>query len=230
MQQLPRFQQIKTHIEEKIASKTWLPGHKVPTEAELCEQFGVSRMTVNKAIRDLVNQGLLERTPRIGTFVCHRKAESPLMDIRNIADEVRSRGQEYRSEIVVLEAKLASEDVAVRLGVMTHAEIFYSEIVHFADDLPIQVELRWVNPKFAPNYLSQDYSGITPHQYLSESCPLSAVEHTVEAIIAPGAIASLLKMDKSSPCLLLHRRTWSQDNLISAALLYHPAVATNSVR
>ncbi|WP_434354876.1 histidine utilization repressor [Parasalinivibrio latis] len=222
MQKLPRFQQIKTYIEERIASKTWPAGHKVPTEAELCEQFGVSRMTVNKAIRDLTNQGLLERTPRIGTFVCHRKAESPLMDIRNIAEEVTSRGQQYHSEIVILEAQTASEEVAVRLGVMTHAEIFYSEIVHYADSLPIQVEQRWVNPKYAPNYLSQDYSHLTPNQYLSENCPLSAVEHTVEAIVAPAAIASLLKMEKTVPCLLLHRRTWSQDNLISAALLYHP--------
>lgn len=68
-------------------------GSQIPTEAELCKQFSVSRMTVNKAIRDLVNERKLERTPRLGTFVCQPKAESPLMDIRNIADEIIAAGK-----------------------------------------------------------------------------------------------------------------------------------------
>ena len=95
MNSSPRYIQIQDFILEKINSHVWLPGNKIPTELELTKQFSVSRMTVNKAIRDLVNQGLLERTPRLGTFVCHKKIESSLSDIRNIADEIRQRGKTY---------------------------------------------------------------------------------------------------------------------------------------
>ncbi|USH03953.1 histidine utilization repressor [Grimontia kaedaensis] len=222
MPKSPRFQQIKDFLIEKIESQEWPVGAKVPTEAELCEQFSVSRMTVNKAVRDLVNEGWLERTPRLGTFVCQRKAESPLMDIRNIAEEISGRGQAHHSEIISLRKIRAPEDVAMRLGIMLGSDVFKSEIVHFADEVPIQVELRWVNPAFAPDYLKQDFSAITPNQYLVSNCPLGTIEHTVEAILPPVHIAKLLQIETTQPCLLLHRRTWSENQLVSAALLYHP--------
>ncbi|MEZ8142409.1 histidine utilization repressor [Enterovibrio norvegicus FF-33] len=218
----PRFKQIQEYLQKKIESREWTVGTRVPTEAELCEQFSVSRMTVNKAVRDLVNEGWLERTPRLGTFVCQKKAESPLMDIRNIADEVQERGQRYHSEIVSLQSISSPEDVAMRLGMMLGSEVYKSEIVHFADDMPIQLEIRWVNPAHAPDYLKQNFSTITPNQYLVSQCPLSTIEHTVEAILPPPHVALHLSMDSRHPCLLLHRRTWSEGQLISAALLYHP--------
>ncbi|KXF80499.1 histidine utilization repressor [Enterovibrio coralii] len=222
MSKAPRFQQIKQFLEQQIESEKWPVGTRIPTEAELCEQFSVSRMTVNKAVRDMVNEGWLERTPRLGTFVCERKAESPLMDVRNIAEEVRARGQVHHSEIVSLARINASEDVAMRLGLRLGSDVFKSEIVHFADDNPIQYEIRWVNPRFAPEYLEQNFSKITPNQYLVSACPVSTVEHTVEAMLPSEPIAHLLQMDTAQPCLLLHRRTWSDNQLISSALLYHP--------
>ncbi|MBE1274483.1 histidine utilization repressor [Enterovibrio baiacu] len=223
MTKSPRFMQIKTYLLDKIESKAWPVGRRIPTEAELCEQFSVSRMTVNKAVRDLVNDGLLERTPRLGTFVCQRKAESPLMDIRNIADEIKERGQVYHSEVLSLKAIKAPEDVAMRLGIMLGGDVYKSDIIHFADNTPLQLEVRWVNPNYAPDYLAQDFTDKTPNQYLVDNCPLSAIEHTVEAIMPNEVIAQQLQISVDQPCLLLHRRTWSGDQLISAALLYHPA-------
>ncbi|RXJ71662.1 histidine utilization repressor [Veronia nyctiphanis] len=222
MSNTPRFQQIKTYIQKKIDAKEWPVGSRIPTEAELCELFSVSRMTVNKAVRDLVNQGRLERTPRLGTFVCQSKAESPLMDIRNIADEIQERGHKHHSEVVLQKQIIAPDDVSMRLGMMLGSEVFKTEIVHYEDDNAIQVEVRWVNPDCARQYLEQDFNHITPHQYLMEACPLSTIEHTVEAILPPDNIARLLNITPKTPCLLLHRRTWSGQQLISSALLYHP--------
>jgi GntR family histidine utilization transcriptional repressor len=110
----------------------------------------------------------------------------------------------------------------MKLGVMLGSEVFYSEIIHFEDKSPIQLELRWVNASYAPNYLEQDFSQMTPNQYLSENCPLSAIEHTVEAIVADDAVRSALRLGVNEPCLLLNRRTWSDERLVSTALLYHP--------
>ncbi|OZT82155.1 histidine utilization repressor, partial [Vibrio sp. 03_296] len=86
----PLYIQINSLLKENRQVAEWHIGFKIATELELTEQFGVSRMTVNKAIRDLVNEGKLQRRPRLGTFVCDKpeKAESPLLDVRNIAEEV----------------------------------------------------------------------------------------------------------------------------------------------
>ncbi|MBW3696827.1 histidine utilization repressor [Vibrio sp. T187] len=220
----PLYLQIKQYIDDKITSGLWPVGHRISTELELTEQFQVSRMTVNKAIRDLVSEGKLVRKPRLGTFVSNTKdkAESPLLDIRNIAQEVKGRGQEYKSKVIEQKKLLADESVATRLGIMLGAQVFYSEIIHYADNHAIQREVRWVNSLSVPNYLNQDFTKITPNQYLSESCPLSAIEHTVEAIVPDAKTTKILSLKESEPCLLLNRRTWSQDKLISFALLYHP--------
>ncbi|MGF1756313.1 histidine utilization repressor [Vibrio makurazakiensis] len=220
----PLYLQIKQYIDDRITSGQWPVGHQITTELELTEQFSVSRMTVNKAIRDLVSEGKLIRKPRLGTFVCSvkDKAESPLLDIRNIAQEVESRGQKYKSKVLQQKEIQADESVATRLGVMLGANIYYSEIIHFSDNNPIQREVRWVNPLYAKNYLQQNFNQLTPNQYLSENCPLSAIEHTVEAIVPDPTTKVILELGDSEPCLLLNRRTWSGDKLVSFALLYHP--------
>lgn len=222
MAQSPRYLQIKQYLLDKIHSRQWPPGYKLPTEIMLSEQFSVSRMTANKAIRDLVNEGLLERTPRLGTFVCHKKAESPLMEIRNIAEEVKNRGHAYSSDVILQSTIKATDEVALRLGVRHGTEVYFTQIVHYENDIPIQLEERWVNPDYAPDYISQDFSTQTPNEYLVQACPLSDIEHTVEALLPNKRIADLLHISPQSPCLLLNRRTWSNKNLISTALLYHP--------
>ncbi len=224
MSNSPLYLQIKKYINDNIESGQWPIGHRITTEIELTKQFNVSRMTVNKAIRDLVAEGKLQRRPRLGTFVCSNedKAESPLLDIRNIAEEVTHRGKSYSSKVVTQTALQADETIATKLGVMLGTAVFYSEIIHFEDKSPIQYELRWVNAAYAPGYLEQDFTEITPNQYLSQNCPLSAIEHTVEAIVADDHVRSALKLGANEPCLLLNRRTWSQDKLVSSALLYHP--------
>ncbi len=222
MTQSPRYLQIKMYLNDKIQTRTWPVGFKIPTEVELANEFSVSRMTANKAIKELVSEGLLKRTPRLGTFVCHKKAESPLMEIRNIATEVRQRGHHYRCKIIKIGTILARDDIALHIGVRSDSNIYFTQIVHYENDSPIQVEERWVNPIFAPNYIEQDFTKQTPNEYLVQACPLSDIEHTVEAIIPPSHIIELLGMNDTTPCLLLNRRTWSKDNLISIALLYHP--------
>lgn len=218
----PRYLQIKQYLNEKIQTRTWPVGYKIPTEIELADEFSVSRMTANKAIKELVTDGLLKRTPRLGTFVCHKKAESPLMEIRNIAVEVRQRGHQYSSKVIKKEEVIARDNVALKIGVRNETTVYFTQIVHYENDVPIQLEERWVNPVFAPDYIQQDFKQQTPNEYLVRTCPLSDIEHTVEAIIPPPHISNLLEINNTIPCLLLNRRTWSEDNLISIALLYHP--------
>ncbi|MBA8736983.1 HTH-type transcriptional repressor yvoA [Chromobacterium violaceum] len=220
----PRYQRIKDYILSGIRDRHFLPGCKIPPELELARQFGVSRMTVNKAVRDLAEAGILLRFAGDGTYVAERKAESPLLDINNIAAEIEARGHRHTAQVILLEAVPASEEVALRLSMRAGGIVYHSLIVHCEDDVPIQLEDRYVNPAFAPDYLRQDFSERTPNDYLMQSCPLTDIEHSVEAVLPGVAEQTLLGIAAAEPCLLVLRRTWSHKKLVSFARLTHPGL------
>ncbi|WP_348826885.1 histidine utilization repressor [Halomonas sp. RT37] len=218
----PSYARIKEYLLSEIESGAYVAGDRIPAENALATQFGVSRMTANKAIRDLVQKGLLVRRVGSGTFVSQRKSESSLFDIRNIADEIRLRGGEHSSQIIALKEVAASEEVAVFLGVKTGTRVFYSEIVHRENGVAIQLERRHVNPKLAPDYLQQDFERQTPNAILVARYPVTDVENSVEAMLPSDEEAALLEMSSRDACLLVVRRTWSGELLISYTQLLHP--------
>lgn len=218
----PLYQQIQQHLLEKIQSGAWPIDHQIPPEEQLARDFGVSRMTANKAIRDLVQQGYLTRQAGLGTFVTDRKAESSLVEVHNIADEVRSRGHAYSSDLLRSEAIAADDEVALRLGVRLGSQVFHTLIVHRENGVPIQLEDRFVNPRWVPDYLKTDFSLHTPNEVLVAACPIAHVEHVVEAVLVDADTARHLDIDANHPCLSMTRRTWSGDHLISYARLTHP--------
>lgn len=219
---LPRYLQIQQHLLEKIHNGDWAPGYQIPPEERLAEEFGVSRMTANKAIRDLVQQGYLSRHPGVGTFVTDSKAESSLVEVHNIAEEVKARGHDYASEVLIAEARKADDDVSMRMGVRIGTRVFHTLIVHRENGVPIQLEDRYVDPRQVPHYLDTDFTRQTPNEVLVAACPISDVEHVVEAVAADDYIAEHLDISHGQPCLRLIRRTWSGDRLISYARLVHP--------
>ncbi|EOD56652.1 histidine utilization repressor [Aeromonas molluscorum] len=216
------YLQIKQHILDGIRSRHYEAGDRIPTEAALCEQFGVSRMTVNKALRELVADGWLNRTAGSGSFVADRRTESTLLAIRNIAEEIAEQGADYSARVIRLERQAADEKVAVQLGLRVGAPIFHSLIVHQADGEPLQLEERFVDARQLPGYGEQDFTRQTPNRYLMEVCPLSEMEHVVEAVLPSAGEAGLLQIRVDIPCLLLHRRTWSEGALVSYARLLSP--------
>lgn len=218
----PRYQVIKDFISKTIRDRTYAAGARIPGEEELARQFGVSRMTANRAILELVATGMLVRHPGLGTFVAEFQAESPLLEIRNIADEIRERHHVYSNELYRLEAVRADAALAGRLGIAVGEPAFHSLIVHKENGRPIQLEDRFVNAVLAPEYLSQDFSVLTPNRYLSALFPLSELEHIIEAILPDPLEQKLLMIPAGSPCLLVNRRTWSSRQLISCARLVHP--------
>ncbi|NMG74456.1 histidine utilization repressor [Aromatoleum diolicum] len=218
----PRYRQIEEHLLEHIRSGAYPAHHQIPAEEQLARDFGVSRMTANKAIRDLVQSGYLIRQPGLGTFVTDRKAESSLHEVLNIAAEVRSRGNAYRNDVIRCEAIEADDEVALNLGVRLGTRVFHTLLVHRENDVPIQLEERFVNPKWVPDYLDTDFSRHTPNEVLVAACPISDVEHVVEAVLVDPRTATWLDTATTTPCLLMIRRTWSDEHLISYARLIHP--------
>lgn len=218
----PRFLQIKHYLLDAIQTGRFAVHHKIPAEEQLARDFGVSRMTANKAIRDLVQEGYLIRQAGLGTFVTDRKSESPLAEVNNIAEEVRSRGHQYSNVVLLCEEINADDEVALRLGVRVNTQVFHSIIIHKENELPIQLENRYVNPRWVPNYLTADFSIQTPNEVLVKACPITDLEHVVEALLPDAQSAAWLDISTQQPCLSMIRRTWSGDHLISYARLLHP--------
>jgi GntR family histidine utilization transcriptional repressor len=92
------YQAIKRSISEGIAGGVYVPGQLLPSEPALSRSFGVARMTVNRAMRELAAERLVRRVPGVGTFVAEPIAQSGLVEIRNIADEIAERGHRHRAE------------------------------------------------------------------------------------------------------------------------------------
>ncbi|WP_386083063.1 histidine utilization repressor [Vreelandella sp. F11] len=222
MTRSPLYQQIRQHLLDKIQCGDWQLNHQIPTEERLAKDFGVSRMTANKAIRDLVQQGYLVRQPGVGTFVTDRKVESSLVEVYNIAEEVLSRGHRYSNKVITQEAIEADDEVALRLGVRLGSRVFHTLLVHYENDIPIQLENRYVNPRWVPDYLDTDFSRHTPNEVLVAACPITDMEHIVEAVLVDEQTAKWLSIDTQTPCLSMVRRTWSDEHLISYARLLHP--------
>jgi GntR family transcriptional regulator, histidine utilization repressor len=219
----PAFQRIKTFVLEKIESGAWAEGTAIPAEEALAKTFSVSRMTVNRALRELSDEQVLRRVQGSGTFVAPRKVQAMLLEIHNIADEVAARGHVHRSELQKLERCKADEALATEFAVPLLYGLFHSVVVHFENDLPIQVEDRYVNPALAPDYLSYDLQGHTANEYLTRVAPLQAVRFTLEATMPTVGISALLAMPSGEPCLVLKRQTTSQGQVASYATLWHPA-------
>jgi GntR family histidine utilization transcriptional repressor len=216
------YQTIKRSIAQGIASGQYATGQVLPSEHDLCKLFGVSRMTVNRAMRELAGERLVRRVPGVGSFVAEPVMQSALLEIHNIADEVSARGHAHRAEVFALQDVVPPAAAALAFGLPPDARVFHSAILHYEDALPIQFEDRLVNPAVAPAYLAQDFSATTPNAYLSLVAPLAEVEHVVLATAAPLDVAVHLQIPQGAPCLLVSRRTWSGGQVASIAKLYHP--------
>ena len=218
----PLYAGVKQMILDRIHSGEWPPRHRVPSENELVLELGVSKMTANRALRELANEGELVRIQGVGSFVAERKGYSALFEVLNIADEIRERGHIHQASVVVLAGAPASPEVADALQLDIGAPVFHSLIVHSEDGVPVQIEDRFVNPAVAPAYLQQDFADTTPNAYLTAIAPLSGSEHMVEAVLPQPWECKLLMILKSEPCLMIRRRTWSARKVVSVARLLYP--------
>jgi len=94
--------------------------------------------------------------------------------------------------------------------------------VHLENGTPVQLEDRYVNPKMAPTFLEQDFTEITPGEYLLNQVPVDQIEHVVDAVLPTKEQAALLDMTVQEPCLQLTRRTWWHDMSVTWVRCVHP--------
>ena len=217
-----QYERIKTFILDGIEDGEWPAGSLLPSENQLAEKFSLSRMTVNRAIKELESDGFVERVRGKGTFVSPPKPLTSVLKIQGIDQEIRTRGSVYACEVLSLKAVAATSQVSEQLQVVKDSHVYFSSIVHFENDTPIQLEQRWIRPNIAKHYLSQDFSTATPHDYLMSIAPFTHGEHSIEAVMPSVRIQQRLKLLPEEPVLLIHRRTWVGKVVASYVKLFHP--------
>ena len=218
----PRYQQLKDMIIGRISNGELRPHDRVPSENELVESMSVSRMTANRALRELTDEGFVERVAGRGTFVADFRARSHVLEVQNIADEIGRRGHDHSCKVLRQSRQHARGEVARALQVEQGSEVFHLLLVHYENGRPIQLEDRHVIADFAPDCLEQNFSDVTPSAYLTGIAPLAEAEQWVRASKPNNAVRQQLQMEEDEPVLIVIRRTWSHGRPVTFARLHHP--------
>ena len=216
------YAQVKYFLKQGLSVGRWAPGALMPSESELVAQFGVSRMTVTRALRELQNEGLVTRVQGLGTYAAHLAQVSSTLTIRDLHEEITARGHRHQAKVHLARVERTTEALAAQLGLPAGAPVFHTLIVHFEDKVALQCEDRYVNPACAPDYLKTDFTRTTPTHYLLEVAPLWEAQYSIEAGAASATEAKLLGIHPDEPCLIIVRRTVNRDVPITLARLVHP--------
>ena len=216
------YARIKQHLLAGLHSGLWSPGARMPSEAALVAEFGVSRMTVNRALRELQTEGLVQRSQGLGTYAAPLHRVSSQLTLRDLHEEIEARGHRHQAIVHVQRAEPASTALAAQLGVAPGAEVFHTLIAHFDNGVALQCEDRYVNPACAAGYLQADFTLTTPTQWLFQHTALWRAQYSIEAGCATAREARLLGIAADAACLVVVRRTFSRTAPITLARLVHP--------
>ncbi|MCP3900642.1 MAG: histidine utilization repressor [Desulfobacteraceae bacterium] len=216
------YEKIKLSIREQIDSGKLKPGDRVSSEIELANMFKASRMTANRALKELTAEGRIIRIQGVGSFVAKPKPEMALLEIKSIADEISKWGGIHSADIILLEEETVSKDIARKMNIKEGDKVFHSILVHKDEGIPVQYTDRFINPRVVPKYLEQDFSKMTPTEYLLEVAPVQEAQHIIEAIIPPQKIQKLLKIQPEEPCISIKRKTWSFDLIAAYSMIIYP--------
>jgi GntR family histidine utilization transcriptional repressor len=221
---LPAYEQVKAFVKAQINQGVWRPGDAVPSEASLQQRFGVSRMTVNRAVKELAVEGVVTRVQGSGTVVAQLHRISSTLAVRDIHEEIVERGHIHSSTVLLVQTVRADAALAQTFNLRVGTKVFHSAQVHYEDDVAIQFEDRYVNPASAPHYLDADLTQTTSTHYLLEHAPLTEASYSIEAALPTAAEAKALGISASAPCLVMKRRTISGTRVASFARLVYPGV------
>jgi len=211
---LPRYFQLKEIMRERIRSGEWKPGELIPSERELSEKYGISRMTARQAITELVNEGLFYREQGKGTFVSQRKITQQLIHLTGFTEDIRARGQRPGTKVLSATMHPADEETAEKLRINPGTPIFRLQRLRLADDEPLAIELSQISFKGCEGLLEEDLEHNSLYRLLEAKYGLALMEadQELEAGLTGSEEAQLLKISVASPVLFTRRITYSDRN------------------
>ncbi|MDH5528648.1 MAG: GntR family transcriptional regulator [Paracoccaceae bacterium] len=209
------YRDVKADILGRITEGTWGPGVLLPGEVELAETFGVARATVNRAMRELSEEGFIDRRRKAGTRVRQSPIRAARFEIPIVRAEIEATGAAYRYGLLERETLRAPDWIRARLGLLKGAKVLHLMCLHSAGGAPYQLEDRWINLAALPEAERADFSDSGPNEWLVAAVPYSEVEISFLATAAEGAVAAYLGMREGEPVFTVERTTWWEGQAIT---------------
>ncbi len=211
MVSIPRYHQLREIIRESVRSGDLKPGELIPSERELSERYGVSRMTARQSIVELTNEGLLYRRQGKGTFVAWPKIAQQLTALTGFTEDIRARGQRPGARLIEMGMVPVDGVAALRLQVPTGQRVVRLYRARLADDEPLALERSLISFFGCEKLLEADLVGTSLYGLLETRFGLPPIEadQELEAGLATEEHAGLLEIAIGSPVLLLRRTTYT---------------------
>lgn len=200
----PKHTQLREILRHRVEYEL-PPGAPIPSERELADVYGVSRLTVRAAVGRLVDEGLLARVPGKGTFTVGRRVNAQL-HFESFTEELSRRGYRTSTEVLAAERRPLDDGAASGLGLRPGADGLFVSRLRRADGVPLAVESGWYNPERVPGLLAMELTG-SLYAQLAADCGvvLDHANQTIRAEAAQGRTAALLEVPTGSSLLVLHR-------------------------
>lgn len=200
-------QRIFNDIQTAILDGTWPPGHRIPFETELSQQYQCSRMTVSKALSALAERGMIIRRRRAGTFVA-TPLNRTVMEIQDIGtrDLLTTQVQSYK--ILTNAVSELTEEEARAMGESGGAAIKRIQCLHSIDHEPYALENRIIMLDIVPQARDESFDTLSPGQWMISQMPWSEAKHVIQALSADAQMARLLETKRNAACLKLIRQTF----------------------
>lgn len=207
----PLYIQLMTRIKNDIVAGVYQRGERVPSEQELCDSYGVSRVTVRKAMLDLVQEGLLVRRQGKGTFVAEKRIQRDLQQFTSFTSACRQAGYTPSTRVLSVQWDEASDEEVERLHMKSGDRILEITRLRYADNLPVALEVN----RFGEQYsflVSRDLSqSIYETLNLEGSIP-STGEHFISLGHATPYVARHLQNNIGEALLILDEVVYDQKN------------------
>ncbi|MBV9710779.1 MAG: GntR family transcriptional regulator [Ktedonobacteraceae bacterium] len=211
---VPRYYQLKEIMRERVRVGAWKPGDLIPSERELGETYGISRMTVRQAITELVNEGLFYREQGRGTFVSHNKITQQLIHLTGFTEDISARGQRPSTKVISAAMHPADETIAEKLRISPGTSIFRLQRLRLADDEPLAIELSQILFKDCERLLEEDLEHNSLYRLLETKYGVTLMEadQEIEAGLASNEDAQILKIPPGGAVLYTRRVTYTERN------------------
>lgn len=214
------FRDIKDQILARIRDRIWAPGSIMPGEIELAQEFGCARATVNRAMRELAEEGFLDRKRKTGTRVNANPVRQAKFEIPLVRIEIEASGAAYRYALVNCESPPTPDWLRARLGLAPTDEVLHLQCMHYADNAPFQFEDRWINKSTVQDIDCTDFETLSPNEWLVNKVPFTEAEISFSATAANESNADLLALPIGEPVFTAERITWLQTRPITFARMF----------
>ncbi len=225
----PLHERIRADFEARILAGELAPGDRLPTEQALMAHYGCARMTVSKALSALTAAGLIDRRKRAGTFVARPRVHSMILDVPDLAAQIRERGQHYAYLPLARRIRDAEAGNAAEAQLAGTGRLIQLDGLHLADGTPLAVEYRLVSLAAVPGIAEAEPDDIPPGSWLLRHVPWTEAETRIAALAASTAVARLLEVAPGTACLCVERRTWRRAEGVTHVRQIFPGAAYDLV-